>query len=57
MQNEDMAPGPSLAWIVGLALLGALAGWLYDPLPGQEGPGACADPLAYLFDMSESGVN
>jgi hypothetical protein len=52
-----MATGPSLAWIVGLALLGALAGCLFDPFLGDQGPESCADPLAYLFDMADSGVN
>lgn len=57
MQNEDMNPGPNLGWIVGLALLGALAGWLYDPLPGDVAANACGDPLAYLFDMADYGFN
>ena len=57
MQNEDVNPGPKLGWIVGLALLGALAGWLYDPMPGGEGSDVCGDPLAYLFDMADYGID
>jgi len=52
MSDENNRLGHDLGWIIGLGLMGVIAGCLYDPGDlGDRGYFTHTDPLAYLVDL------